>query len=162
MTINPYSPPTANLETIATSDGAPALWSPGVTAVLSFFLSPVFGGIINMKNWQAMGEPDRARESKIWAIGTVVFYALLIAAEVWLPETTAKSWLSRLAGLAFFITWYMMSCTEQKEVIMYRYGTAFPKRGWTIPVLAAFGAYIGFVVAGIASIVGFMAATGQS
>ena len=70
-------------------------------------------------------------------------------------------WLFRGAGLAFFIAWYMLSCKDQKDVVTYRYGTAFVKRSWTLPVLYGVGVYIGLVVAFVGAVMAYMGATGQ-
>ena len=55
---NPYAPPTAAVADIGTATAAPRppLWNPGAAASWSLLLSPVFGAILHMKNWQAMGE----------------------------------------------------------------------------------------------------------
>jgi hypothetical protein len=148
MSANPYNPPLADLnETVAPTENIPALWSPGVAAGLSFFLSPIFGAIINMKNWQAMGEMEKAGQSKMWIFGTVAYYVALIVLAVFVPENRSMDWLYRGAGIGFFIAWYMVSGKDQKDVVEYRYGKSYVKRGWTKPVLITFGIYIAFVVA---------------
>jgi hypothetical protein len=145
MSINPYSPPTADVDHTPDSDTFPALWSPGVAAALAFFFSPFFGALIVMKNWEAMGEHDKARQSKMWAIGTIVFYALMIVSAFMLPETTPDL-LFRAAGIGFFIAWYMVNCKDQKDVVEYRYGKGYPKRSWTKAILIAVGIYLALLV----------------
>lgn len=78
MIANPYAPPAADLEPERVLDVVPTLWNPGVAAGLGFFFSPIFGAIINMKNWQAMGEPAKARQSMMWIYGTIAFYVVMI------------------------------------------------------------------------------------
>ena len=156
MSTNPYSPPKANLETLPMSGEVPALWNPGVAGVLAFFLTPIFGALILMKNWQAMGEPDKAQQAKMWAFGTVAFYVVLMLSGFFLPDNGAINLLSRGAGLGFFIAWYMMSCKDQKDVVAYRYGTSFIKRGWAKPALFAVGIYLALVVVFIGAIALFV------
>lgn len=156
MSTNPYSPPKANLDILPASADTPALWNPGVAGVLAFFLTPIFGALILMKNWQAMGEPDKAGQAKMWAIGTLVFYVVLMLSAFFIPENGALNLLSRVAGLGFFIAWYMMSCKDQKDVVAYRYGTNFIKRGWTKPALYAVGVYLAAVVVFIGFIAVFV------
>ncbi len=134
--------------------GAPPLWSPGVAAALAFFFSPIFGAVINMKNWQAMGDEARARQSLIWIYCLIVYYAVLVLASLVLPETRAMEWSYRLAGFAVFIAWYVTSGKEQKDIVATRYGASFARRGWTKPVLLTIGIYlcILFVLAAIIEI----------
>ena len=145
MSANPYSPPASDMGHDVPVDGAPALWNPSVAVGLAFFLSPIFGALINMKNWQAMGEPAKARQSIMWIYGTIGYYILLIVAAVFLPDASTPDLLFRGLGLGYFIAWYMVSGKDQKDVIEYRYGASYEKRGWTKPVLLSLGAYIGLI-----------------
>lgn len=160
MTTNPYTPPATNFDTVPVSGGAPALWNPGPAGVLAFFFTPIFGAIIIMKNWEAMGENEKARQSKMWAIGSVVFYAALLAVSAFLPDTSMTNVLGRGAAMGYFVAWYMKCCKDHKDVVTSRFGTAFPKRGWTMPLLYAVGVYVGAVVAFIAVIAVFGASEG--
>ncbi len=161
MTTNPYSPPQSNLETTYKTEDVPALWNPKVASILAFFFTPIFGALVNMKNWQAMGEPERASQSKMWVIGSVAFFIVLLVAGIFLPETGALGLLSRFAGLGFFIAWYMISGKDQKDVVEYRYGTGYTKRGWTKPVLLVFGTYLGFFIVLTALAVGYQSIAGD-
>jgi hypothetical protein len=42
------------------ADAAPALWNPNAAANWSLLFSPMFGAWLHMKNWAALGEPERA------------------------------------------------------------------------------------------------------
>ena len=161
MSVNPYTAPQSDVDNIVSQD-APALWSPGVAAGIAFFLSPVFGALINMKNWQALGESEKAAASKLWAIGTVAFYVILIALIFLFPNVGALDLLSRVAGLGFFIAWYMVSGKDQKDVVEYRYGKTYPKRGWGKPVLYAIGIYVAIVIAVVIAGVAFAVVTGAT
>lgn len=39
----------------------------------------------------------------------------------------------------------MMSGKDQRDVVEYRYGATYAKRGWAKPVLITMGLYIGFI-----------------
>lgn len=145
MQTNPYSAPNAKLDTLAENAITPALWNPKVISVLGFFLSPIFGSIMLMKNWQAMGEPEKARQSMYWAVGTILFYAAMIVLVLALPESSAESVPTRGASIGLFAAWYMTSCKVQKDIVAVRFGTDFPKRGWALPILYGIGGYIGLV-----------------
>ena len=50
MNPNPYAPPTARVDDVATGDAAPALWNPNAAANWSLLFSPAFGAWLHMKN----------------------------------------------------------------------------------------------------------------
>jgi hypothetical protein len=158
-TPNPYSPPRAAVDTTAAQAvaAAPPLWNPNAAASWSILFTPIFGAFLQMKNWQALGEPVRADASRKWAIGSTVFLLALIAAGVVLPEDKAIDSASRAIGFAFLITWYYSNGKEQNAFVLARYGKDYPRRGWLKPVLAALGSFVGlmavvFLVAVVAEI----------
>ena len=65
MSIDPYAPPQTDLSAPAAElENNPPLWNPNAAAMWSLLFSPVFGALVHMKNWQAMGEPEKAAASK--------------------------------------------------------------------------------------------------
>jgi len=73
---NPYAPPATNVEDVTPLQASPPLWNPRVAVNFSLLFSPVFGAIVQMKNWQALGEAERALKSRNWAIGSLVLLTL--------------------------------------------------------------------------------------
>ena len=61
MSLNPYSPPGAIIDDVM---NAPPLWNPNAAANWSLLFSPAFGAFVHMKNWQALGEPEKAANAK--------------------------------------------------------------------------------------------------
>ena len=98
-----------------------------------------------MKNWTAMGEPAKARQSMMWIFGTIGFYILMLAAAFLVPDEVASDAVYRGVGIGFFVAWYMSNGKDQKDVVEYRYGKDFPKRGWTKPILISIGVYLALV-----------------
>jgi hypothetical protein len=78
----------------------------------------------------------------MWIVGTIAYYIAMIAVATFVPENRSMDWLYRGAGIGFFIAWYMISGKDQKDVVEYRYGKSYVKRGWTKPVLITFGLYV--------------------
>lgn len=64
--MNPYCAPASECRRsdIATL----SLWNPGATVVWSLIFSPVFGAILQMKNWHTLGEHAKAAKAKIWSM----------------------------------------------------------------------------------------------
>jgi len=141
---NPYAPPKADLERMAVPVAVPALWNPGAAASWSLLFSPLFGAILHMKNWQAMGETQKAASARAWAIGIGVFFILLAIVSVVLPESKAIDSLSRFLGLGLLLTWYFASGKPQQAHVRAKFGENYPRRGWSKPLLLALLALIGY------------------
>jgi hypothetical protein len=87
MATNLYAPPKARLADVVQHEDAPALWNPGAAASWSVLLSPAFGAFLHMKNWEALGEPDKAAGAKKWVVIYLVTILGLAAVSAFLPTT---------------------------------------------------------------------------
>lgn len=148
MSINSYTPPKANVDDVEVApvaNEAPPLWNPSAAARWSLLLSPIFGAMLHMKNWQAMGETEKAAQSKRWVFGSVGFFVLLLAARTVLPDAKEIDLLFLGAGLGMLIAWYSLSARDQVRFITRRFGSNYPKRGWGRPLLYAPLAFFAFI-----------------
>ncbi|QJR11479.1 hypothetical protein DSM104443_02556 [Usitatibacter rugosus] len=137
---SPFTPPKANLETLPSGVGpAPELWNPDAAGAWSIVLSPIFGSVLVMKNYQALGEADLARTARNWMYGSI--FMLFVTAFV-----------GGAAGLVWIVIWYMMFQRKQTHYIRERWGKDYPKRGWLVPLLIGFGALVAAWVAIIAGL----------
>lgn len=154
---NPYAPPTAAVADIGTTTASqrPPLWNPGAAATWSLLFSPVFGSILHMKNWQAMGEPQKAATSKSWALATAAVLVVSIVLSVALPDSKGVDLLSRLASFVLLIAWYYAIGKSQGSLVMARYGKDYPRKGWAKPLGLAVAALFGFSV--VAMLMGLIA-----
>jgi hypothetical protein len=125
---------------------APPLWNPGAAASWSLLLSPTFGSILHMKNWQTMGEPEKALQSKNWAIGTFAVFAVLIVASLFVPDGKAFDAISRAIGIGLLVGWYYSIGKSQQAAVLARYGKTYPRRGWLKPIIYAILVFLGIVL----------------
>jgi hypothetical protein len=153
---NPYTPPQASLEAATQLQATPPLWNPNVAACLSLFFSPVFGAILHMKNWQALGRPKEAAASKKWAIFCGVAYGFMTVAAISMPESAPVNMAARLGGLVLLLAWYAAVARSQVQFIAFAYDKSYTQRGWLQPVLYAVLANVGLMV--IAFVVAFSVA----
>ena len=144
---NPYSPPVARVSDIHPAGDSPPIWNPRAAANWSLLFSPIFGALVQMKNWQALGEPDRAATSRNWAIGSVFFFVAMTLVAVVAPDSKAVDGLTRLLGLVLLVVWYYANGKSQHAYVLGRFGTTYKKKGWGIPLLWAVAGLVGFVVA---------------
>jgi len=151
-TRNPYAPPEAEVADVAgpsAVEAAPALWNPGAAASWSLMFTPIFGAILQMKNWQALGEPDKAATAKAWAWGCVAFFVALTLLGAFLPDSKAMDGLSRLSAFALLITWYYANGKAQQAYVAARFGKTYPRKGWAKPLSLAVLGIMGFLLAAV-------------
>lgn len=127
---SPYAPPKANLETVPAAGPAPALWNPDAAGAWSLILSPIFGSVLAMKNYRALGEEALARTARNWMFGSI---AMLFVAGI----------VGGVIGLVWILVWYTMFQRKQTHYIRERWGTDYPRRGWLVPLLIGFGTLVG-------------------
>jgi hypothetical protein len=161
MTTNLYAPPKAPVADIVQAEAAPALWNPGAAASWSLLFSPAFGAFLHMKNWEALGEPDKAAGAKKWAVIYIVTIVGLSVVGAFLPYNAAIPGLLRLCGFVLLLSWYFVSGKPQLDFVKSRYGKQYPGKGWGQPLLIALGALIGFVLV-VGVITGLAAALRRS
>jgi hypothetical protein len=131
----------------------PPLWNPNAAASWSLIFSPAFGSIIQMKNWQALGQPDRAVSSQRWFKISSAFLVFLLVSGLILPDSKAVDGLSRLAGLILLLSWYYANGKAQNAYVLARYGKKYPRKGWGKPLGLALACLLGFIV--VAVVIGF-------
>lgn len=162
---NPYAPPRADVAAPMARPApaaAPALWNPNAAASWSLLLSPVFGALLHMKNWQALGEPGKAEASRRWAIGCGAFLlAWTLLSMVW-PDSKPLDLASRLGAFVLLIAWYYASGKPQQAYVVAKYGPGYPRRGWGKPLGIAVGVFLAFmaIVFVLALVVGLVAGRG--
>ena len=143
MATNLYAPPKSKVADIVQGEAAPALWNPGAAASWSLLFSPAFGAFLHMKNWEALGESDKAAGAKKWVVIYIVTIVGLAAVSAFLPHNRAIPAILRLTGFCLLLSWYFVSGKPQLEFVKSRYGKQYPRKGWGQPILIAIGVLLG-------------------
>jgi hypothetical protein len=146
---NPYAPPraqVADIDQLVTGEHAPALWNPNAAARWSLLFTPIFGAYLHMRNWQALGQPEKAASSKNWMMGSLVCVLLLVIVPLLLPDSKGVDAIGRACAFALLITWYYAMGKSQQAFVLGKFGKTYPRRGWSKPLLAAVGGMIAFLV----------------
>jgi hypothetical protein len=132
---NPYAPPTARVDDVVTpaTEAAPRLWNPNAAVNWSLLFSPAFGAWLHMKNWEALGEPQKAKAAKTWIVISLGLIVALSLASGLMPGSKGLDAAKRSFGLVL-----------QASLVKQRFGKGCPRRGWAQPLLWAVGAMIGF------------------
>ena len=130
----------------APAQASPRLWNPNAAALWSLFFSPVFGAVLHMKNWQAMGETAKAAQARQWVVGLSVAMGLLLLLSLFMPVSPAADLVFQAAGLALLLAWYYGAGKAQATRVLARYGRGYPRKGWVEPILISFAVLAGLFV----------------
>lgn len=160
MAINPYAPPSSNIDGGLNKETAPELWNPNAAANWCLLFSVAFGAFLHMKNWQALGEHKRAASAKVWVIISAVVVVGFVLITSLFPENKGVGALLQMLTIAFLFAWYFGSARAQAKFVKERFGDSYPRKGWGKPILIVvgliFGAFIisGFIAAAVIMISG--------
>lgn len=130
----------------AAVDTPPAIWNPNAAANWCLLFSPAFGAYLNMLNWRALGEPERAASSRAWfytSLGFLAFYTLLAL----VVGNTVSDGISRLVSLVFLLSWYFASGRPQAKYVKERFGKDYVRKPWGKPLAYALGGFLAFILA---------------
>jgi len=157
LNANPYAPPAAAVSDVSHVEPAPKLWNPNAAANWSLLFSPAFGAFLHMKNWQALGDTQRAQLNRNWVIASVLIIFGAGFLSVLMPESKALDGSARVVGFALLVAWYMTSAKAQAKLVKDRFGSAYTRKGWGLPILAAIGCFAAIVV--VATVIAIIASS---
>ncbi len=118
-------------------DAKPYLWNPNVAANWGLLFTPVFGAWVHAKNWNALGHPDKAKKSMLWAYAAIAFTVLLAL----LPVDSGMA----VPQLVFLFVWYFAYGRKQINHVRDELNDEYEKRSWRKPLSWAFGIWGGIM-----------------
>jgi heme/copper-type cytochrome/quinol oxidase subunit 2 len=123
---------------ISNSDqlNVPKLWNPEAVGAWSLIFNPVFGSILVLMNWQALGEKEKVRNAQLWLAVSIV----VLVAVIFLPPSIRS-----LVSISYLLLWYFSAAKPQARYFKERWGTAYPRRSWLWPLLIGFGIIFGAI-----------------
>jgi len=103
---------------------SPPLWNPNAAGMWSLLFTPIFGSILLLKNWQALGDKENISKAKMWLLLSIVMIV--------------PTFLIPMFGLVYIIIWYYAWQSKQTKYIKDRWGKKYNKKSWLIPLLIGF------------------------
>lgn len=103
------------------------LWDPKIAALLCFICTPIFSAYIHTKNWEALGETQKAVQSKKWIF--INFLSLVYP-----------------FGILLLPIWYVYMGKQQLEYIEEKFGDQYIKKSWQPPLFIFFGIFLFLVI----------------
>lgn len=115
------------------------LWNPRVATCWGLLLSPAFSAFIHMRNWQTLGQEDKAAEARAWIVMACLLPALgqALVRDLALPASI---------GLALLLAWHVWGGRGQERYIAAITGGAYVRRPWSRKILGALGVIIAIAV----------------
>ena len=153
------TPPKAEVADIAGERTPPPLWNPNAAANWSLLFSPAFGAFLHMKNWQALGEPNKATSAKVWFVLSLVVLGGFSCASVLGPYSQQQTGSVRIVGFLLLIAWYFAGARGQASYLKTHFGDKYPRRGWSKPLAVAVLALFVFIMVVTVLAVVFKSAT---
>lgn len=156
-----YAPPRAAVADPAaplSATGSPPLWNPNAAGFWSLLFSPAFGAFLHAANWNALGELEKAKTSRIWAWVSLAGLGIVAVLSAFFPEGAGADSASRAIAIGLLVGWWTQSGNVQRKFVRDRFGTTYPRRGWGKPlgfallVVVAFFALV-FILALLAAAV---------
>lgn len=129
-----------------------AIWNPNAAANWSLLFSPAFGSYLHMRNWRALGEPDKAATAKVWfyaSLGLLIAYPVIGVVG---GDTNGANGLARSLGLAFLFAWYFSAGRAQAKYVKDRFGSTYDRKPWLKTLLCGVAAVAGYFV--VAALIG--------
>lgn len=113
-----------------TEGSVPKLWNPEAAGAWSLIFNPVFGSILVLMNWQALGDKEKIRNAQMWVAVSIVVLVVLF----FLPPAFWS-----VVSISYLLIWYFSAAKPQAKYFTERWGKAYPRRSWLWPLLIAFG-----------------------
>jgi hypothetical protein len=135
------------MATLSQTETPPALWNPNAAAGWSLLFSPAFGSYLHAKNAESLGRADEAKANWLCFYVSLAYLAFVLVS-VFIPQIPEIAY--RVGALGILVGWYVSTGKVQAHYVKEVFGTSYTHKGWTAPLLVAFGCMIGFVALAIA------------
>jgi hypothetical protein len=130
------------------------IWNPNAAANWSLIFTPAFGAYLQMRNWRALGEPEKAASSQNWfyvGLGMLLVYVLM---GVFVSDPKAADSGARGLGFLFLLVWYFSSGRTQGKYVKEKFGKTYAKKPWGRALLIGVGAIVGYFI--VAMLIGLV------
>lgn len=104
----------------------PALWNPEAAGGWSLFFTPIFGSILVLRNWQALGVKEKIRGAQLWLIASIIMVIVQFL-------------VSTPLLFVYLVIWYFASAKSQAKYVREKWGKEYPRKSWLWPLLIGFG-----------------------
>lgn len=134
---------------VDSQDTGSAIWNPNATANWSLIFSPAFGSYLQMLNWRALGEPEKAASAQSWFYISLAMLAVYVLMGVFMDDSKASDGAAGGLGSLFLIAWYFSVGRAQSKYVREKFGSSYARKPWGKVLLIGVAASVGFFIAAV-------------
>lgn len=115
----------------------PVLYSPLKVVFLSFLFTPIFGGFVQAKNWEVLGEKSLARLSQMWVRTTIWLVILYVVMQALFVDEPLMKYSGPYFLLVVWLVWFFSAGMKQVKYVKEHFGTAWEPKPLGRPIIIA-------------------------
>jgi hypothetical protein len=131
-----------------------AIWNPDAASNWSLIFTPAFGSYLHALNWRTLGEPDRAQSAMVWFYCGLGMLFVYIFMGFFIADKKAADGAARGLAFLYLIIWYFSAGRAQAKYVKGKFGSDYPRRSWSKPLLIGVAAIVGYFT--LAVVIGFI------
>ena len=101
------------------------LWNPNAAASWSILFTPIFGAYLHSKNWAALGNKEKEKQSMYWAYGAIGMFIF----SLFLPGTLGQG-----ISIGYLLSWYFSIAKKQVKHVKEELDDSYEKNNWLKPI----------------------------
>ena len=74
------------------SPSRPKLYNPKLVCACALLFTPIFGALLQARNWEEMGIPENARASRVWVRSTVWLIVVYLVLQALFRNEEIANW----------------------------------------------------------------------
>ena len=113
------------------------IWNPAALANWSLLFTPLFGAFLQAKNWESLGNRAEAKKAMVW-----FYFGVAVLLSVFLNFGVALT-----AYVILLLSWYFISNRKQQKYVKEHFGSAYPRKGWGMPLAIGLIASVAWQIA---------------
>jgi uncharacterized membrane protein YhaH (DUF805 family) len=114
----------------------PALWNPKAVAVLSFFLTPLYGCFLHYNNWKALKDEDSTAKSMLWLVGSAILLLYFLVMLAMHTHGLRESGPNNILALLFYALWYKFQAQSQIEHVTSLWGDNYERKSVIVAAIS--------------------------
>jgi len=131
---------------VADSEPKNAIWNPNAASGWSIVFTPAFGSYLQMLNWKALGQPDKAESSQNWFYASLAILVVYVLMVVFMSNSKAADDATRGLAFLYFLVWYFSDGRSQGKFVKEKFGSNYPKKPWGKALLIGTAVITGHII----------------
>ena len=104
------------------SPSRPKLYNPKLVCACALLFTPIFGALLQARNWEEMGIPENARASRVWVRSTVWLIVVYLVLQALFRNEEIANWLGPYFLIVLWGSWMLTNGWRQLAFVNQTYG----------------------------------------